>query len=243
VDEPEAILTLAGMQPDQWQVEALRSRCSETRSLWLCSRQSGKSTTAAALALLTALLDPWSLVICVARAQRQSAELMLKIRELYSAVGRAVPAVAESALSLSLANGSRLVALPGSEQNIRGFSGAALIVIDEAARVPDETYKAVRPMLIVSGGSLVALSTAWAKSGWFFQSWTGPEDWQRVKVTAAECPRISPLRLAEERASLGERWFNMEYMCQFGEACESVFRPEDIERAFAPGKAKPLFAE
>jgi hypothetical protein len=35
---------------------------------------------------------------------------------------------------------------------IRGFSAATLIVEDEAARVPDDLYFSVRPMLAVSGG-------------------------------------------------------------------------------------------
>ena len=77
----------------------------------------------------------------------------------FNALGRPLPVVAESALRLELANGSRVVSLPGDEKNIRGYSGVTLLVIDEAARVADELYYAVRPMLAVSQGRLVALST------------------------------------------------------------------------------------
>jgi hypothetical protein len=62
-------------------------------------------------------------------------------------------------LTLELVNGSRIVSLPENESGIRGFSGVNLLVIDEAARVDDSLYRSVRPMLAVSGGRLVALST------------------------------------------------------------------------------------
>ncbi len=37
---------------------------------------------------------------------------------------------------------------------MRGYAGVDLLVIDEAARVPDELYRSVRPMLAVSNGRL-----------------------------------------------------------------------------------------
>jgi hypothetical protein len=48
---------------------------------------------------------------------------------------------------LELANGSRILSLPGSERTVRGYAAADLVVIDEATRVDDELISAVRPML------------------------------------------------------------------------------------------------
>ncbi len=114
-----------------------------------------------------------------------------------------MPAEAESALRLELANGSRLVSLPGTERTVRGYSGVALLVIDEAARVSDALYYSVRPMLAVSGGALLALTTPDGKRGWFYEAWSGAEPWRRVEVKARDCPRISPEFLREERRVLG----------------------------------------
>ena len=60
----------------------------------------------------------------------------------------------------------------------------------QAARVYNDLYYYVRPMLAVSGGSLVALSTPWGKRGFFHKVWTDGEGWERVKIPAADCPRI-----------------------------------------------------
>jgi hypothetical protein len=233
--DPALILERSGLTPDPWQAALMRSP--SRRMLLNCSRQSGKSKVAAALSLKAALLEPPALILVLSRAQRQSKELFQdKLLPLYNALGRPAPPVREpGALGMTLANGSRIVCLPGKEETIRSYSGVRLLVIDEASRVPDALYRSVRPMLAVSGGRLVALSTPWGRAGWFFESWHGPEKWERVKITAPECPRIDPEFLEEERRELGEHFFRQEYLCEFLEAIDSFFRQEDIDRAFAPG--------
>src|ERR687894_2043459 len=146
----------AGLEPDPWQRGLLES--SSDRVLLNCCRQSGKSTMAAVIALHRALYHPRSLILCLAPALRQSQELFGKIAGFYRDLERPVSPTAERKLSLELENGSRIVTLPGSEKTVRGFSGAALLLVDEAARVDDGLYYAIRPMLAVSGGTLMMLS-------------------------------------------------------------------------------------
>ena len=124
-----------GMVPDPWQEDLLRS--GSPRTILNCCRQSGKSTASAVLALHTALYRRGSLVLVLAPSLRQSQELFGKIAAFYRSLGRPVPAQAERRLSLELENGSRIISLPGTEKTIRGFSGAALLLVDEAARVDD----------------------------------------------------------------------------------------------------------
>src|SRR5690606_7363027 len=132
-------------------------------------------------------------------SQRQSAELFRKVTEAYHRLDGAPEPVLESTLRLELKNGSRIVALPGSESTTRGYSGAALVIVDEAARVPDPLIAAVRPTLATSGGRLIALSTPAGRRGWFFQQWEHGEGWRRTRITAEDVPRISPEFLADER--------------------------------------------
>jgi len=229
-----------GIVPDRWQEDLLRSESG--RVLLNCCRQSGKSTTSAVLALHRALYFPGSLILCLAPALRQSQELFGKIATGYRRLGRPVPAgfAGERKLSLELENGSRIITLPGTEKTVRGFSGAALLLVDEASRVDDGLYYAVRPMLAVSGGSLVMLSTPFGKRGVFFEEWTGGSGWDRYEVPASECPRISPEFLAEERASLPARVYRQEYECSFEETEDQVFSYEEIEGAMRDD-VEPLF--
>jgi phage FluMu gp28-like protein len=138
----------------------------------------------------------------------------------------------DNEISVAFENGSRVVGLPGSESTIRGFSAVGLLLVDEAARVEEELFLAVRPMLAVSDGTLWLMSTPYGSRGFFYEAWTrgGPE-WERVRVTAAECPRISKTFLEQERRTMGERHFRQEYMCEFEAAEGYVFDRALIERA------------
>jgi hypothetical protein len=228
--DPALVAVEMGLDPDPWQVRFLRSP--GRRILLNCSRQSGKSTVTALLAAHTALYDPGALVLLLSPTQRQSHELFRKALDAFRAIPTAIPIIQESALRMELENGSRIVALPGKETTVRGFSGVRLLAVDEAARVPDELYYSVRPMLAVSGGRLVALSTPFGTRGWWYEAWESDEAWERYLVPAAECPRISSEFLEEERRSMGEWWWAQEYGCEFLDAETQPFGREDVEAAF-----------
>ncbi len=228
-----------GVDPDPWQERLLRSASS--RVLLNCSRQSGKSTISGVLALHRALYRPGSLVLCLAPSERQSKELFGKIAGFYRAIHDAPPPESDRKLGMALPNGSRIEALPGSEKTIRGFSGAALLLVDEASRVDDGLYHAVRPMLAVSGGALVMLSSPYGKRGAFYEAWAnGGSSWERYEVPAEECPRITPEFLEEEREALPSWVYRQEYECSFEETEDQVFTTEMVERAVTP-EVTPLF--
>jgi hypothetical protein len=227
-----------GLEPDPWQERLLRS--GSDRVLLNCCRQSGKSTMTGLIALHRALYHPGSLILCLAPALRQSQELFGKVLSFYRDLGRPVLPQAERKLSLELENDSRIVTLPGSEKTIRGFSGAALLILDEAARVADELYFAVRPMLAVSGGALIMLSTPYGKRGVFYEEWTGGHGWERYEVPATQCLRISEEFLEEERRVLPSWVFRQEYECSFEETEDQVFTTEMVEQAVTP-EVTPLF--
>ncbi len=77
-----------GLEPDPWQLDLLRS--GSDRVLLNSTRQGGKSSMAAIIALDRALYHPESLILCLAPALRQSQELFTKIATLYSELDRPV---------------------------------------------------------------------------------------------------------------------------------------------------------
>lgn len=230
--DPAEILRCAGMSPDPWQAKVLRGNAS--RLLLCCTRQAGKSTTSAALALKMALLTPRSLTLLLSPSLRQSGELFRdKVLPQWRALGCPFQLRQPTQLELTLSNGSRVVSLPENAETIRGFSNVKLLIVDEASRVSDALYRAVRPMLAVSRGHLVALSTPFGKRGWYFNAWTGKGRWEKVKITADECPRIAKEFLAEERLELGERFWRQEYFCSFEDSIMGVFDADDIKAMFS----------
>lgn len=96
----------------------------------------------------------------------------------------------DTKLSIKLDNDFRVVSLPGTESIIRSYSSVNLLIIDEAARVVDDLYYAVKPMLAISQGRILALSTPWGKRGWWHDEWTNGQGWQRHEIPATKCPRM-----------------------------------------------------
>src|SRR5262245_50681108 len=225
------VMRSLGLEPDGWQVEVLESE--HPRLLLNCSRQAGKSTVVAVLGLVRAVFVPGTRVLLVSRSHRQSRELFRLVTDFYQRL-RGPMRQRQTTEELTLCNGSRIVCLPCKEETIRGYADIDLLILDEAARVPDDLYRAVRPMLAVSAGRLICLSTPYGKRGFFHHAWAqGGDDWHRIEVPASRIPRISPQTLAEERRALGEWWYRQEYCCSF-EALEGLVYP-DFARCVAPG--------
>ena len=108
---------------------------------------------------------------------RQSSELIRNLRGWLVAAGEKL--AVDNTFSVELTNGSRCLAMPGSDDaSIRGLSIDGDLVVDEAARVSDALYEAARPMLIrhAQTARLILLSTAWAKQGFFYRTWTGGDE-------------------------------------------------------------------
>ena len=219
-----------GYHPDPWQADLLRSR---SRKIILnCSRQSGKSTTCAALGLHESIYRRPSFGLVIAPSQDQSAELMMKFDEFRGAVELPSDYLStDTKLAVKFANGNRFVARPGSEKTARSFSAVTLLLEDEAARVSDALYNSVRPMLAVSNGRHILMSTPFGKLNHFFKIWDQELDiWQWFEIPAEQCPRITKEFLEEEKRT--NPWFEQEYHCVFMESEGAIFS-SDLFRSLA----------
>jgi hypothetical protein len=200
--------------PDPLQERVLDPQ--NTHGILNCSRQWGKSTLTALKAVHRAYFDGGALVLVVSPSERQSAEFVLKAAQFVRELGLPVKGDGRNKISLLLPNGSRIIGLPSREMTVRGFSAVSLLIVDEAARVPDRMYDSIRPMLAVSDGDLWLMSTPFGKRGFFYDEWIGRDpDWTRITATAEECPRISQKFLDKERRKVSEAWFRQEYLCEF----------------------------
>lgn len=152
---------------------------------------------------------------------------MLKFDEFRSAVELPSDYLStDTKLAVKFANGNRFIARPGSEKTARSFSAVTLLLEDEASRVLDDLYNTVRPMLSVSNGRHILMSTPFGKRGHFFHIWNEQRDmWEWFEIPAEKCPRISAEFLAEEKRT--NPWFEQEYHCVFTEAADSVFGYEE----------------
>jgi hypothetical protein len=229
----------AGIDPDDWQARVLRS--SARQIILNCARQSGKSTISAILGLHMAVYTPRSLTLLLARKLDQAKELFLKMKVPFHDMEQPPAEIEqERAIRVELDNGSRIIALPGKAEGLRGFSAVNLLICDEAAYIPDQAYHAVRPMLATSNGRIVIMSTPFGRRGFFHETWVnGGPAWHRELIPATQVPRISPAFLAEERRALGV-WYAQEYENAFLDNQFAVFGYDTVMAALSD-KVTPLF--
>jgi hypothetical protein len=246
LDPAEVFRRCIGGSPDPWQLKCLESFLSgkKLKSIYLTSRQAGKSSCLSVAVLIQSLwITPGGCTLILAPSQRQSAAMMATIAKCYRSLtggeGRttADDLESESKLSMTLANGSTILALPGGGDSGDKVRGAVCdcIICDEFVRVSLELINACRPMVATKPrGRLVLLSSAGYSAGWGYDLFRSDDpSWERVKVTADQCPRIDPVWLAAERLEIGESAFQSEYMCAFINPADALFGSAVLEAALS----------
>ena len=233
-------------QPDPIQTEILNHPAH--RLMLLCTRQFGKTQITALKALHFALTHPRALVVVASPCERRSAEWLLRITHLLHTLGLPHRRDGIHQFSAVLPNQARLIGLPGVADNNRGYP-AHLLIFEEAAFVPDPLWKSLTASIVATQGRLWLISSAGSQFGFFHHQWHETEiPWSRFRVTADQCPRISPESLAEQRILLGESDFNREFQCEFTAEGPQVISLESLNRAFDPtvppiNQGKPLWYE
>src|SRR6266487_4109789 len=230
VDPALWVHQVLGVEPAKWQEDFLRAPRGAS-IVALTARQCGKTTTAAWAIAHTALFFPVSLSVIACPAQRQSAEAVRRVREAVIKAGGKL--VADNVYGLELTNGSRVLALPGSDDSIRGLTVDGWIVADEAARLSNDLIAALRPMRARRPQAQFAmLSTAWSRTDPFWTAWDSDDpSWMRLKATA-DIPGLFPAEfLEQERRALEEHDFNREYLGIPMGAHSSLFSWEMYDRA------------
>jgi hypothetical protein len=200
-----------GLEPAAWQAEYLRAPLGAS-ILTLTARQVGKTTTAAWAIAHYMLFTPDGLSVIACPAQRQSAEAVRRVRDRLIKVGAELKV--DNVYGLELKNGSRVLALPGSDDSIRGLTVDGWIIADEAARLDNDLISALRPMRARRPQARFAmLSTAWSRTDPFWTAWSDDDpSWLRLKATADVPGLFEPAYLEQERRALGEHNFNREYL-------------------------------
>lgn len=218
--------------PEQWQADALQQLIPfENNVLMLCCRGAGKSEVAAAAAYLEGALGGFAMI--VSRSDKQALETFDKVLKYHRELGLAETVRDPTMHRLNFLGGGRVQALPCSPNTIVGYHQVSLLILDEAAKIKDELYALVTPMLTRAKGRMALLSTPWGKRGFFWKEWNGEarKGWRRHRYTWRDCPWMSEAMLRQEEASHGPLYVRQEYECEFLEATGEMPLDPDKFRA------------
>jgi hypothetical protein len=234
-DRATWIERLKGYRLDDWQSSLLAS--TSLRLALVCARQVGKSEAIGALAACLAVEKARQVIVIVAPTFRQSLNLFARVMTFLDAEPRITCRERTFSRAVLEPTGSVIMAVPGDKPDfLRGIAAVDAVLIDEAAYVRDAMLPAVLPMVATVGGRIVLLSSPAGCRGVLHAVWQegGPE-WERVRVTALDCPRIAPEFIEESRRRLGDTLFRQEMLAEFMMSGGGLFDPEALERMFAAG--------
>lgn len=232
-DEPALFVkALLGWHPFPYQEALLCDGSKRIVSCW--GRQCGKTSTIAVKAIQFAYCNPNVNVLIASPSLRQSMIMFDRILGfIYGSSILSKGVARKTRTVIQLLNGSRIIALPCSENLLRGYT-AHVVICDEAAFMPEEVIiQVVFPMLSTTNGSAVFLSTPWGRDHFFYRAFMDP-NYSVHHVKSTECPLIKPEFLEEQRRNMSDEAFRMEYLAEFVEAASCFFRQDLIRGCVVP---------
>jgi len=225
VDYAEKVL---GVKPFPYQAELLLD---ENKRIVACmGRQTGKTTTIAMKAIYFADTNPNVTVLITSPSLRQSMIMFDRIATFVYSIPRLRNKIVRVTRTLiHFENGSRIIALPCSENLLRGYT-AQMVICDEASFMPEEVItQVIFPMLSTTDGYAIFLSTPWGKDHFFYRAFVNPV-YSVHKVKSEQCPLIKREFLEEMKANMTREAYLMEYEAEFVEALNSYFQQDLIRK-------------
>lgn len=215
------------MKLDEWQQKILDTQgdiCMRS------GRQVGKSTIISIKAADYAAQNKNKTILIIASVERQAYLLFEKtlnyMFENYKQMiskGKDRP----TKHKITLKNGSEIWSLPAglSGYGIRGYT-VDLLIADEAAFIPEEVWSAVTPMLAVTKGNKILISTPHGKAGYFYSCFSDP-NFTSFHISSEDCPRITKEFLIQARKEMTKCQYGQEYLGEFVDELRQFF-PTDL---------------
>jgi len=203
-------------------------------------RQSGKSVTLSTIALHEAATRRNVLVLLVSAGEAASRRLLADIAD----AATSSPLLSGSVLDehkgeLALSNGSRIVSVPASQRQIRGWP-VDVLILDESGFIDPDIWRAAEPAIIARPGSRVILaSSPWGTVDHFFRAlWQRGSDAPDEHVASWHWPSsISPLVDAEQLERIRERepadYYAREYLAEWPDESGAYFTEAELMAATA----------
>ena len=224
--DPAAYLRGIGFEVFPWQDEVLSDPA--TRICIDGARQGGKSTLMSAIVCHKAKYTPKSLSVILAPTLMQANEDMMKIKS-FIGQDKTYPKLTRSgAQEIATEKGSRILVLTASDDAARGFSNPDIILFDEASRIGDEVYEAVRPMITDNPKARIyEISTPNGKQGFFYSHFSSYR-WSRYLVRSPWTARDS------ERGPVLVPLSEDEAIAELRRNVKASAKPEKIRFFFSP---------
>lgn len=221
-----------------WRHQVLVAMSDARIRVMCCGRQSGKSRSLAVISLHTAFMRAGQRILILSAGEDAAKRLMEEIVRLCDSPLLKGSQVDANRSRVTFTNGSVIECVPASEKQVRGHS-VDLLVLDEAAQITDELWRAARYAVIARPNSriLMASTPFGSKDRFFAQSFrlgqSGEEDYESFHWPSSVSPLVDR-KLIENWKKTDPEWvFRQEVLAEWVEDEQAYFRAEDLLNATA----------
>lgn len=203
----------------------------------IAARRTGKSYSAALLAFAK-LLEPNQQVMVVAPNFSLSTIIWDYVTDFIKKMQIEVDRFNQKDKVVKLINGSIFRLLSANNRDSLVGRAANLMIIDEAAVIPDDEYyvRDLRPALSTFPNSrCLWISTPRGKGNYLYEYYLRGqdpefEDWGSAKYTWRSNPLLSEKDIAEARASMTKALYLQEYECDWTTTESQIFEALDLDK-------------
>jgi phage terminase large subunit len=222
--------TVTGPDLHKGQLRAVALVKSKARNVTVVApRQTGKSFLAMQVVLYWAINNPGAEIFWVSPIYAQAKKVFDQIYDAVHPSGL-IRSANKSDVTIKFRNNSKLYFKSAERpDNLRGYTGDYMVV-DEAAYMQDEVYKAVlRPIMLVRGKCTLFISTP-RGSNWFKEMYDLGQSTDAETADYASCrmhyrdnPFVDPQEIENARLTLPAAIFAAEYEGSFEDSGRNVF--------------------
>lgn len=257
---PEAYFESVGWMLRPWQRWIIEHR--EEPIIVVATRQGGKTTLFASLAWWLCKHYGNTLAAIVCPDQAKGEKLIERVQAIADMDPVKLRLEPDNTEAKGFPNGSIIRGFPGTIKGVVG-STAKMLVFDEAGLSPVALYRAATPMqAAVDRPWTFSISSAWWKSGWFWDEWDKGTSYKKVLIRAAWDIKAGQVIPAEPEKRFADRWkernvtafysptptreylemevarhpewvIRQQYMCEFQEIEDGALSPADVQRMWS----------
>lgn len=221
------------------QIEVIRSP--KPFKVIVAARQTGKSALVAVEALHTAFAKPGSTSLILSATEDAAKRMIATIKDLMDSAPLLGGSVIDSHKSrIALSNGSEIISLPASEKQIRGYTTTGVLILDEAAFMPEELWRAAfYTIAAVPNPKVYLCSSPWGSADHFFRRlWIEGQDRKNPDYASFQwsykvSPKINKALLERERERTDPLTYKAEVLGEWVDDADSYFTYDEVMNAVA----------
>lgn len=210
-------MTIRLPQLEPWQLDVfnvIKCKPKDKTIVVKARRQCGKSILAIVILIFYSLSKKGTCIL-VEPTLNQSRRVFKQLCDMLEGA-KVIKSANASLLHVEFVNGSEIMFKSAEQKDsLRGMTASHILIIDEAAFIPDEVFDILFPVVDANKAPILMLSTPLFADGYFYRNFTDKKNIVYDWATYDTSKYLSQEKLNHYRETMPEIRYKTEYLAQF----------------------------